>query len=90
MRNNSEEASREFESERDAAEKRGYINKLGKFVWGPVAFKYKSMEEIAARAEKKQRMKKYSRHSLKKRNPQSPRRYSESTGLRCRSQLLRW
>ena len=36
-----------------AAEKRGYINKQGKFVWGPVAFKYKSMEEIAARAEKK-------------------------------------
>ena len=38
-----------------AAEKRGYINKQGKFVWGPVAFKYKSMEEIAARAEKKAR-----------------------------------
>jgi hypothetical protein len=36
-----------------AAEKRGYINKHGKFVWGPVAFKYKSMEEISARAEKK-------------------------------------
>lgn len=35
-----------------AAEKRGYINKLGKFVWGPVAFKYRSMEEIRARAEK--------------------------------------
>jgi hypothetical protein len=33
-------------------EKRGYINKQGKFVWGPVAFKYKSMEEISARAEK--------------------------------------
>jgi len=37
----------------EKAEKRGYINKLGKFVWGPVAFKYKSMEEISARAEKK-------------------------------------
>src|ERR1051326_304233 len=36
----------------DKAEKRGYINKLGKYVWGPVAFKYKSMEEISARAEK--------------------------------------
>ena len=36
----------------EKAEKRGYINKLGKFVWGPVAFKYKSMEEISARAEK--------------------------------------
>lgn len=35
-----------------AAEKRGYINRQGKFVWGPVAFKYKSMEEISARAEK--------------------------------------
>jgi WG repeat protein len=33
-------------------EKRGYINKLGKFVWGPVAFKYRSMEEISARAKK--------------------------------------
>src|SRR6266404_4997386 len=29
-----------------------YIDKLGKFVWGPVAFKYQSMEEISARAEK--------------------------------------
>jgi hypothetical protein len=37
----------------DKAEKRGYINRLGKFVWGPVAFKYKSMEEISARSEKK-------------------------------------
>lgn len=37
----------------DKAEKRGYINKLGKFVWGPFAFKYKSMDEISARAEKK-------------------------------------
>jgi len=27
------------------------INKQGKFVWGPVAFKYKSMEEIVARAD---------------------------------------
>ena len=35
-----------------AAEERGCINKHGKFVWGPVAFKYKSMEEISARAEK--------------------------------------
>jgi hypothetical protein len=35
------------------AEKRGYINKLGKFVWGPIAFQYKSMEEISTRAEKK-------------------------------------
>jgi len=36
-----------------AAEKRGYINKQGKFVWGPVAFKYKSMEETIARAREK-------------------------------------
>jgi hypothetical protein len=36
----------------DAGEKRGYINKAGKFIWGPLAFKYKSMEEISARAEK--------------------------------------
>ena len=36
----------------EKTEKRGYINKLGKFVWGPVAFKYQSMEEISARAEK--------------------------------------
>lgn len=35
-----------------AAEKHGYVNKQGKFVWGPAAFKYKSMEEITARAEK--------------------------------------
>lgn len=34
------------------AEKRGYISKQGRFIWGPVAFKYKSMEEISARAEK--------------------------------------
>lgn len=37
----------------EPAEKRGYINKQGKFVWGPVTFKYKSMEEIRARAEKR-------------------------------------
>jgi hypothetical protein len=36
----------------ETAEKRGYINKQGKFVWGPTAFKYKSLEEIQARAEK--------------------------------------
>src|SRR5262249_18126592 len=36
-----------------AGEKRGYINKLGRFVWGPLAFKYKSMEEISERVEKK-------------------------------------
>jgi hypothetical protein len=34
-------------------EKRGYINKLGRYVWGPVEFKYKSMEDISERAEKK-------------------------------------
>src|SRR6185369_725779 len=36
----------------DKAEKRGYINKAGKFVWGPVPFKYQTMEEISERAEK--------------------------------------
>jgi len=34
------------------SEKRGYINKLGKFIWGPAAFKYQTMGEISARAEK--------------------------------------
>jgi WG repeat protein len=33
-------------------EKRGYINKQGRYVFGPVAFKYKTMEEVSARAEK--------------------------------------
>lgn len=34
------------------SEKRGYINKQGRFIWGPVAFKYKSREELSAGAEK--------------------------------------
>ena len=34
-------------------EKRGYINKLGRFVFGPAPFKYKSVTEISKRAEKK-------------------------------------
>lgn len=38
-----------------AGEKRGYINKQGKFVWGPTAFKYKSLEETAARVEKEKK-----------------------------------
>jgi hypothetical protein len=33
-------------------EKRGYINRQGKYVWGPTPFKYKSLEEIQARVEK--------------------------------------
>jgi len=33
-------------------EKRGYINKQGRYIFGPVAFKYKTMEEVSARAEK--------------------------------------
>jgi WG containing repeat len=33
-------------------EKRGYINRHGKYVWGPTPFKYKSLEEIQARVEK--------------------------------------
>jgi hypothetical protein len=36
----------------EKSEKRGYINKQGRYVFGPVAFKYKTMEEISARAEK--------------------------------------
>jgi hypothetical protein len=38
---------------KDPEEKRAYVNKRGDFVWGPVAFKYKSLEEIRARAEKR-------------------------------------
>lgn len=38
---------------KDPEEKRAYINKRGEFVWGPAAFKYKSLEEIRARAEKR-------------------------------------
>lgn len=34
-------------------EERGYINKQGRFVWGPKAFKYKTIEETSARAKKK-------------------------------------
>lgn len=33
-------------------EKRGYVNRQGRFVWGPFPFKYQSPEESAARAEK--------------------------------------
>lgn len=36
----------------EKTEKRGYINKAGKFVWGPVPFKYQTMEETSERAEK--------------------------------------
>jgi len=39
--------------EEQTDEKRGYINKHGRYVWGPIAFKYKSMEEISARTGKK-------------------------------------
>jgi hypothetical protein len=38
---------------KDPEEKRAYVNKRGDFVWGPAAFKYKSLEEIRARAEKR-------------------------------------
>lgn len=33
-------------------EKRGYIDRRGKYVWGPAPFRYKSIEEIQARVEK--------------------------------------
>lgn len=36
-----------------AGEKRGYINKLGRFVFGPAPFKHKSLAEISERAEKR-------------------------------------
>lgn len=36
----------------ETRERRGYINKQGRYVFGPVAFKYKTMEEVSARAEK--------------------------------------
>ncbi len=36
-------------------EKRGYINKQGKYIWGPTAFKHRSLEEISARAEKQEK-----------------------------------
>jgi hypothetical protein len=38
----------------EQTEKRGYINKAGKFIWGPAPFKYQSTEEISARAEKEE------------------------------------
>jgi hypothetical protein len=38
---------------KDPEEKRAYVNKRGDFVWGPAAFKYKSLEEIRARAVKR-------------------------------------
>ena len=38
---------------KDPEEKRAYVNKRGDFVWGPAAFKYRSLEEIRARAEKR-------------------------------------
>jgi hypothetical protein len=33
-------------------ERRGYINRQGRYVFGPVAFKYKSTEDMSARVEK--------------------------------------
>src|SRR5262249_16743903 len=36
-------------------ETRGYVDKHGDFVWGPAAFKYRSLEEIRARAEKRRK-----------------------------------
>jgi hypothetical protein len=39
--------------EEKTAEKRGYINRQGRYVWGPVAFKYKSMEKISVIAAKR-------------------------------------
>jgi WG containing repeat len=39
-------------TEEEKAERRGYINKQGKYIWGPVAYKYRTMEEISSRTEK--------------------------------------
>jgi hypothetical protein len=36
----------------DKGEKHGYINRQGRYVWGPSPFKYKSLEDVQARAAK--------------------------------------
>lgn len=36
-----------------AGEKRGYINKIGKFVWGPAKFRYKTSQDIETQIKKR-------------------------------------
>jgi hypothetical protein len=41
-------------NEFDDSEERGYINKLGKFVWGPKPFRYKTTEDLRAQIKRRE------------------------------------